>query len=62
MQSLLRKAALTLGAAAAVIGLAAGNAVADPTIGNPAFTPLSTDIVGVGSDTTEYLVQALADG
>ncbi|ONI77741.1 hypothetical protein ALI144C_30290 [Actinosynnema sp. ALI-1.44] len=56
MRSILGKVAITLGAAAAVIGLAAGNAVADP-----GFTPLRGDLVGVGSDTTQGLVQALAD-
>ncbi|MBP2320931.1 hypothetical protein JOF56_001316 [Kibdelosporangium banguiense] len=57
MRSILGKAAVTIGAAAAVVGLAAGNAVADP-----GSTPLRGDIVGVGSDTTQGLVQALADG
>jgi hypothetical protein len=57
MRSILGKAAVTLGAAAAVLGLAAGNAVADP-----GFTPLTGDLVGVGSDTTEHVLTALADG
>jgi hypothetical protein len=57
MRSILGKAAVTLGAAAAVLGMVAGNAVADPS---PA--PLRGDIVGVGSDTTEHLLTALANG
>ncbi|TCO58441.1 hypothetical protein [Actinocrispum wychmicini] len=55
MRSILGKAAVTLGAAAAVLGLAAGNAVADP-----GATPLTGDIVGVGSDTTEFVLNGLA--
>jgi ABC-type phosphate transport system substrate-binding protein len=57
MRSILGKAAVTLGAAAAVISLAAGNAVADP-----GFAPLRGDIVGVGSDTTQELLNSLAVG
>lgn len=56
MRSILGKAAVTIGAAAAVVSLAAGNAVADP-----GFTPLRGDIVGVGSDTSQVLLQELAD-
>ncbi|SMD15050.1 type 2 periplasmic-binding domain-containing protein [Kibdelosporangium aridum] len=56
MRSILSKAAVTLGAAVAVVSLAAGNAVADP-----GSTPLRGDIVGVGSDTTQDLTQALGD-
>jgi hypothetical protein len=57
MRSILGKAAVTVGAAAAVIGLAAGNAVADPS-----FTPvLPGDIAIVGSDTTQDVTQALGD-
>ncbi|CAM4003437.1 substrate-binding domain-containing protein [Kibdelosporangium persicum] len=55
MRSILGKAAVTLGAAAAVLSLAAGNAVADP-----GFTPLTGDIVGVGSDTSQDLLDGLA--
>ncbi|ALG06530.1 hypothetical protein [Kibdelosporangium phytohabitans] len=55
MRSILGKAAVTLGAAAAVIGLAAGNAVADP-----GFAPLTGDIVGVGSDTSQDVLDGLA--
>nr|WP_042190224.1 hypothetical protein [Kibdelosporangium sp. MJ126-NF4]CEL19176.1 hypothetical protein [Kibdelosporangium sp. MJ126-NF4]CTQ95023.1 hypothetical protein [Kibdelosporangium sp. MJ126-NF4] len=55
MRSILGKAAVTLGAAAAVLGLAAGNAVADP-----GFTPLTGDLVGVGSDTSQDVLDSLA--
>ena len=59
-----RKYSATLGATALVVsGIALATvapASADPT--NPVFTPSATDIVGVGSDTIEGVVNDLAQG
>jgi ABC-type phosphate transport system substrate-binding protein len=55
-QTTRRSAIVALGAAALSIALGAGSAQADP-----GFTPTGTDMVGVGSDTTEFVIQDLAD-
>src|SRR5487761_298472 len=44
-------------AAATLVALAAGPALADPPTG---VTPKATDVVGVGSDTTEYIIDQLS--
>ena len=44
-------------AAATLVALAAGPALADPPTG---VTPKATDVVGVGSDTTEFVVNQLS--
>jgi hypothetical protein len=67
MRFTLRKGAVTaLAGAAAVLSLAlGGTAVADPNLNNagaslPGFLPDSNDVVGVGSDTTQYVVNTAA--
>jgi ABC-type phosphate transport system substrate-binding protein len=55
MRSTIRKAAVVaLGAAALTAALAT------PASADPSFTPGATDIVGVGSDTTEFVMNDLA--
>jgi ABC-type phosphate transport system substrate-binding protein len=48
-------------AAAAAGALALSMVVTGPASADPSFTPDADDIVGVGSNTTEFLMQALAD-
>ncbi|WP_433272020.1 hypothetical protein ACQPZF_14960 [Actinosynnema sp. CS-041913] len=55
MRSTLKKAAVLV-AGAAAFAMLAGTAQADPTV-----TPATGDIVGVGSDTTQDVVQTLGD-
>ncbi|MEV4760393.1 substrate-binding domain-containing protein [Micromonospora sp. NPDC049559] len=57
-QTTRRSVVVALGAAALSVALGAGSAQADPGAG---ITPAATDIVGVGSDTTEFVVQDLVD-
>jgi hypothetical protein len=57
MRSIIGKPAAALGVAAAVLGLLAGNAAADPP--GPGL-PLRSDVVGVGSSITDGLMNALA--
>lgn len=54
-------AVLAAGIAATTLA-AAPAAQADPSQYHPKFVPSATDIVGVGSDTTQFLVADLADG
>lgn len=42
--------------------VAASLALAAPALADPAFTPASTDVIGVGSDTSEVALNYLADG
>lgn len=57
MQKVLHRAAAFTLAATALVAAGAGTASADPPRG---VVPARTDIVGVGSDTTEFVVNALA--
>lgn len=52
---------IRLTGAAAVGALALSMALTGPASADPAFTPDADDIVGVGSNTTEFLMQALAN-
>lgn len=63
MRSTLRKGAVAvLTGASAILSLAlGGTAVADPNLNNqgtslPGFSPDSNDVVGTGSDTTQYVI------
>lgn len=63
MRSTLRKGAVTIFVgASAILSLAlGGTAAADPNLNNqgaslPGFVPDSNDLVGVGSDTTQYVI------
>jgi ABC-type phosphate transport system substrate-binding protein len=67
MRSTLRKGAVTmLVGASAILSLAlGGTAMADPNLNNagaslPGFLPDSNDVVGVGSDTTQYVINTAA--
>jgi len=67
MRSTLRKGAVTiLVGASAILSLAVGgNAAADPNLNNagaslPGFLPDANDVVGVGSDTTQYVINTAA--
>jgi ABC-type phosphate transport system substrate-binding protein len=68
MRSTLRKGAVTvLVGASAILSLALGGtaAVADPNLNNagaslPGFLPDSDDVVGTGSDTTQYVINTAA--
>lgn len=68
MRSTLRKGAVTvLAGAAAILSLALGGttAVADPNLNNagaslPGFLPDANDVVGTGSDTTQYVINTAA--
>lgn len=57
MRTSILRAGAVAGAAALTLGLAATMAQADPP-----STPDGNDIVGVGSDTTQFVTDALADG
>jgi ABC-type phosphate transport system substrate-binding protein len=48
------------GGALAVVALVASMLSATPAQADPAFTPDANDMVGVGSDTTEFVMQRLA--
>lgn len=52
-------AGVVAAAAASSLALVASPATADP---NPVFTPVEADVVGVGSDTTQFSMNYLADG
>lgn len=67
MRSTLRKDAVTmLAGASAILSLAlGGTVVADPNLNNagaslPGFLPDANDVVGVGSDTTQYVINTAA--
>jgi ABC-type phosphate transport system substrate-binding protein len=67
MRSTLRKGAVAvLAGASAILSLAlGGTAVADPNLNNagqslPGFLPDSNDVVGTGSDTTQYVINTAA--
>jgi ABC-type phosphate transport system substrate-binding protein len=60
-RSIKRLFATTVTAFLAVV-LAASVAQADPGNYHPPFTPDADDVVGVGSDTTQHLLNAYADG
>ncbi|KAA2255653.1 hypothetical protein F0L68_28065 [Solihabitans fulvus] len=55
MRSTFKKTAVLVAGAATLVAILGGTAAADPS-----FTPASNDIVGVGSDTTEFVVNKLA--
>ncbi len=58
IRSLVAVGAVT--AAAAAIGVAAPGAMAEPILHGKQVTPAAYDIVGVGSDTTQYVIDALS--
>jgi ABC-type phosphate transport system substrate-binding protein len=68
MRSTLRRGAVVALGAAAALSLGLGSATADPNYfdngtANPAgFLPDSNDLVGVGSDTTQFVTNAFANG
>jgi ABC-type phosphate transport system substrate-binding protein len=57
MRKNIKRGLVTTATAALALGLAMGSAQADPS-----FVPDADDIVGVGSDTTEFVTQGLAEG
>ncbi|MCT2584280.1 substrate-binding domain-containing protein [Actinophytocola gossypii] len=66
MRSTLRKGAVTIVGASAILSLALGGiAVADPNLNNaggalPGYLPDSDDVVGTGSDTSQYVINTAA--
>ncbi|HEY0450037.1 hypothetical protein [Actinophytocola sp.] len=67
MRSTLRKGAVTIVGASAILSLAlGGTALADPNLDNAGaplaggYLPDANDVVGVGSDTTQYVVNSAA--
>lgn len=54
--------ALRGGGLAAAAALVLSAFAVQPANADPSFTPDSDDVVGVGSDTTEFVMQGLADG
>ncbi|MBM7786455.1 PstS family phosphate ABC transporter substrate-binding protein [Tenggerimyces flavus] len=62
MRKIIKRGLAVTAAAVLSVGLAASTALGDPGNYHPAFATDTSDVVGVGSDTSELVLNALADG